>query len=145
MSPIWKAYQLTLLALVIWREARGAGTQAMTAVGCSIRNRVTRPAWWGKDYIAVITKKWQYSSIAAPADPQLIKYPQTGDLQFDQALLIAEWVLNGTVANPMPGADSYFDDSIKPPKWATPETFVGKIGRISFYNLDKDTETEAIP
>lgn len=141
MIPLWKAYQLTLLALVIWREARGSGAQAMTAVGCSIRNRVTRPTWWGKDYISVITKKWQYSSIAAPGDPQLITYPQPGDAAFEQALQIAEWVISGTANNPFPGADSYYDDSIPPPKWATKDTFIGKLGRLNFHNLDRDIES----
>jgi spore germination cell wall hydrolase CwlJ-like protein len=140
MSPFWKAYQLTLLALVIWREARGEGPKAMTAVGCSIRNRVKKPTWWGKDYVSVITKKWQYSSMATPGDPQLILYPQAGDAAFEQALQIAEWVINETATNQFPGADSYYDDSIKPPKWATKDTFVGKLGKLNFHNLDKDYE-----
>jgi len=49
-------------------------------------------------------------------------------------------VVYGMSENPAPGADSYFDDSISPPKWATLETFVRKIGRLSFYNVDRDTE-----
>ena len=140
MNPLWKSYQLSLLALVIWREARGEGPKCMTAVGCSIRNRVKRPSWWGKDYVACITKKWQYSSMAAPNDPQLILYPQTGDPAFELALQIAEWVIAETVSNPFPGADSYYDSSIPAPKWATADTFCGKLGRISFHNLDKDIE-----
>lgn len=144
MTPLWKAYQLSLLALCIWREARGEGTQSMIAVGCSIRNRVQRPAWWGKDYISVLTKKWQYSSMAAPGDGQLIKYPQSGDPQMEQCLQIAEQVISGAVINPFPGADSYYDDSIPPPKWATKDTFVGKIGRLNFHNLDRDVEKEEL-
>jgi spore germination cell wall hydrolase CwlJ-like protein len=140
MNALWDAYQLSLLALVIWREARGEGSAAMTAVGCSIRNRVQRPTWWGKDYVGVITKKWQYSSMAAPGDPQLILYPQAGDPMFEAALQIAQWVIEGAVHSPFPGADSYYDDSIKPPKWATPETFVGRLGKLNFHNLDKDVE-----
>jgi spore germination cell wall hydrolase CwlJ-like protein len=124
----------------MWREARGAGQVCMKAVGCSIRNRVQRPSWWGNNYIDVITKKWQYSSMAAPNDPQLIKYPQVGDVEFDLALQIASDVITGNAVHPMPGADSYFDDSISPPKWVTSETFCGKIGRITFYNLDQDVE-----
>lgn len=142
MNALWKSYELALLALVIWREARSEGVEGMVAVGCSIRNRVKRPSWWGKDYISVITKKWQYSSMAAPGDSQLIRYPQAGDLAFEQALQIAEWVIMGVVTNPVPGADSFYDDSIPPPKWATPETFVAKIGRIVFHNLDRDIEKE---
>jgi spore germination cell wall hydrolase CwlJ-like protein len=140
MNVLWQDYQLTLLALVIWRETRGAGAACMAAVGCSIRNRVKKPTWWGKNYIDVITKKWQYSSMAALNDPQLVKYPQAGDTEFDFALRLAADVIIDKTISPFPGADSYFDDSIPAPKWATPETFCGKIGRISFYNLDKDVE-----
>jgi N-acetylmuramoyl-L-alanine amidase len=140
MNPLWKSYQLALLALVMWREARGEGPQCMMAVGCAIRNRVKRPTWWGKDYISCITKKWQFSSIAAVGDPQLMIYPQSGDSAFEQALQIAEWVINETASNPFPGADSFYDSSIPAPKWATPETFCGKIGRMTFHNVDRDME-----
>jgi N-acetylmuramoyl-L-alanine amidase len=140
MNPLWKSYQLSLLALAVWREARGEGPKCMTAVGCAIRNRVKRPTWWGADYIGVVTKKWQFSSMAAPGDPQLIRYPQTGDASFEQALQIAEWVINETASNPFPGADSFWDDSIPRPKWATDENIVGKIGRMTFANVDKDVE-----
>lgn len=137
---IWQWWEVCLLALVVWREARGAGHDAMVAVACSIRNRVERPKWWGTSYDQVITKKWQYSSIAATGDPQLIIYPQPADNIFDECLNIADQVYDRTLSNPMPGADSYYDDSIPAPKWATPETFVGKIGRLSFHNLDRDIE-----
>jgi len=140
MSPYWKAYQLALFALVIWREARGEGAKAMLAVGFSIMNRVKRPSWWGNDLISVISKKWQYSSMAAPGDPQLILYPTLGDSSFDQALETAQMVIDGKALNPVPGADSYYDDSIKPPKWATKDTLVAKLGKLNFHNLDKDIE-----
>ena len=139
-KELWAKYELALLALVIWREARSEGPEAMLAVGCSIRNRVQRPSWWGKNYISVITKKWQYSSIGDPNDPQLIKYPQVDDAQFTQALEIAQSVLHGTVSNPVPGADSFFDDRIPRPYWASDETYVGKIGKLEFHDIDNDME-----
>lgn len=142
MNPLWKSYQLSLLALVMWREARGEGPEAMKAVGCCIRNRVKRPTWWGKDYISVITKKWQFSSMAAAGDPQLMNYPQTGDSAYEQALQIAEWIIGEDVGNPFPGADSFYDASIARPKWATNENYCGKIGRIFFHNVDMDVEME---
>jgi N-acetylmuramoyl-L-alanine amidase len=140
MSPAIKAYQLVLLALVIWREARGAGFKAMIAVGYSIMNRVKKPSWWGNSLVSVITKKWQYSSMAAPNDPQLILYPQENDGTFAQCLEIAQWIINGNVDNPVVGADSYYDDSISAPKWATKDCFVAKIANLNFYNVDKDVE-----
>lgn len=145
MNALWQGYQNSLLALVMWREARGSGAPAMIAVGCCIRNRVERPSWWGKNYIECITKKWQFSSIAAPADPQLILFPQLGDPEFDKALSAAVQIISGAFVSPFPGADSYFDDSIPAPKWAVPEAFCGKLGRLSFYNIDKDVEPLGVP
>jgi spore germination cell wall hydrolase CwlJ-like protein len=52
-------------------------------------------------------------------------------------------VMFGDVVSPVPGADSYYDTSIPPPKWATDATFVKKIGTLVFHNLDRDIEAEA--
>lgn len=138
----WQWWEICLLALVIWRESRGSSHETKVAVACSIRDRVDNPKWWGNDYVTVITKKWQYSSMAAVGDPQLSVYPQADDDVFEDCLTIASSVHDRTVTNPFPGADSYYDDSIQAPKWATPETFVGKSGRLNFYNSDHDFEQE---
>lgn len=128
-------YEKALLALVIWREARGESVRAKQAVADSIMNRVVNPKWWGRSLGEVISKKWQYSSMAAPGDPNLIAYPSFGDQSFKECLLAAE----SAVAFPRRyAADSYYDISIPAPKWAKPEQFVEQIGRIRFYNTDGD-------
>jgi hypothetical protein len=137
----WQWWEVCLLALVIWREARGESYDARIAVGCSIRNRVKHPKWWGNDYVSVITKKWQYSSMAASGDPQLMTYPQARDHIFEECLNIASLVYDDTYNSPVAGADSYYDDSIPPPKWATADLFVAKIGRLNFYNVDEKDST----
>jgi len=143
LSELWEIYETALLALVIWREARSEGELGMRGVACSIRNRVKHPAWWGKDFGSVIGKKFQYSSMATPGDPQLIRYPDANDASFAEALQIADALLHDEpVANPVPHADSFYDISISAPSWATPDCFVGEIGRIRFYNVDKDWEME---
>ena len=135
------AYKLVMLAIVIWREARGETKQAMLAVGCSIRNRVENPKWWGDSYPAVISKKWQYSSMTDPKDKQLTLFPQgINDQNFGDALVVAYSVVIEGVVSPVPGADSYYDDSITAPNWATPNCFVKKIGSLNFYNVDHDYE-----
>ena len=146
LSELWELYETALLALVIWREARSEGELGMRAVACSIRNRVERPTWWGNSYASVISKKYQYSSIGAPGDPQLIRYPDMNDSAFAEALQIADMMIGDEpVANPVSGADSFFDDSISAPAWATPECFVGQVGRIKFFNVDRDYEAPRIP
>lgn len=144
-SKLWSQFELSFLALTIWREGRGGGFATMLAIACSIRNRVNRPSWWGKTYGEVLGKKFQYSSIAAPGDPQLILYPKSeSDQNFDEALKIADEVVENTIESTVPGADSYYDISIPAPKWATTETFVGQVGRIRFHNTDADHEADTL-
>jgi len=137
------------LALTIWREARGASVDAQVAVGYSIMNRVESPSWWGKSLDEVLGKKWQYSSMAAPGDPQLILFPRFGAFSWLTALAVARAVMAKTEPNPVPGADSYYDSSLdkigKPPKWAATGKHVGDVASpgantLRFYDLDNDYE-----
>lgn len=140
MSPDLKRINdIFYLALVTWREARGEGKECMTAVAHSIMNRVKNPKWWGTDVASVCTKKWQYSSMTDPNDRQLTTWP-ANDPWWESALQIAAGVIDGELANPAPGADSYYDLSIPAPKWADEKKFVKQVGRIKFYNLDDDHE-----
>lgn len=129
-----------MLALVIWREARGEPHTGKIAVGYSIMNRVQRPSWWGDSVLSVVGKKFQYSSMTDPNDKQLTFWPQPTDPRWIECLAAARDIYEHNVPNPVPGADSYFADTIPPPKWATPDKFVDKIGHHSFYNMDHDLE-----
>lgn len=139
----WETWGAHLLALTVWREARGEGMLGMTAVAWCLRNRVERPKWWGATYGEVCTKAWQISSMTDPHDRQLTTWPKASDASFADALRIVPDVINGNVAHPAPGADSYYDASIPAPKWATPETFVLQLGRLRFHNTDHDHEMDA--
>jgi len=145
MTDLHTCADVTFLALCIWREARGAPLEAQAGVACSILNRVDRPSWWGRSITEVLFKRWQYSSITAPGDPQLTTWPGTRDPWWAQCLTVARDAIEGRLPNPVPGADSYYDLSIPPPKWATAETFVKQIGRLRFYNVDRDVEVCAHP
>ena len=133
------ASDTVFMALVIWREARGESQEGQIAVAHSILNRVKRPSWWGRSVTEVLFKKWQYSSMTDPNDRQLTTWPKD-DTVWGQCLFVADGVLNGTMANPVPGADSYHDLSIQAPAWATPDMFVRQIGRLRFFNVDLDIE-----
>lgn len=124
----------TFLALMIWREARGESTEARVAVGYTVLERIkSKAGWWGSDVLSVLFCKWQYSSLTDPRDQQLTLWPRSDQQAWRQCLDIADVVLSGTVNNPAPGADSYFDISIKAPNWATPDRHVADIGRLKFY------------
>lgn len=138
-------YSITMIALTLWREARNQTIPARVAVAHTIKNRIDHPGWWGNDWVSVITKKWQYSSVTDPNDPQLTNWPSVNDKEFLECLDIAVDVFTGKSKSPLPGIDSYYDDSLqgdKRPKWAKehPERFKGKIGRLNFYNMDCDVE-----
>lgn len=134
------AQDVVFLALVTWREARGEPHLGKIAVAQSVLNRVRRPSWWGNSVLAVITKKWQYSSMTDPHDLQLDTWPREDDVRWHECMSIARGCLDGSLDNPAPGADSYFADTIAPPRWADPKKFVVKIGHHAFYNLDSDYE-----
>lgn len=136
MAIDYATYERALLALLIWREARGEMHKTKVAVCYSVLNRVKNPKWWGTTLGAVIAKKWQYSSMAAPGDPNLIQYPLPQDLSFQDCLLVVNAVIAGIENNPVEGADSYWDNSISRPRWATDTNFIGKVGAFSFHNTD---------
>jgi N-acetylmuramoyl-L-alanine amidase len=127
-----------LLALCIWREARNQPHAAKFAVGCSIRNRVQHPRWWGRDYRSVILDPWQYSSFNAN-DPNANKFPGPLDEPaYSDCESCATDVLNG-VADNSNGAVSYFDQSLDahPPSWAASAQFqhCSDLGAFHFYSL----------
>jgi N-acetylmuramoyl-L-alanine amidase len=130
------------LGLVVYREARGEIMAARVAVAYTVMNRAARPKWWGSTIQSVIFKKWQYSSMTDPNDPQvkLHTLPTTDDPAFLECLTTACEVLGGVTGNPVPGADSYYDDSIAAPNWTAGARFVAKIGKLNFYDVDHDYE-----
>lgn len=130
---------IAFMALTIWREARGESVDGKTAVAYCILNRVSRPGWWGNDILSVVFKKWQFSSLTDPRDPQLTKWPLSNDPSWEESLAVAEGVISGGFKNPVQGADSYYDISIDPPKWANDGIFVKQIGRLRFYDVDKES------
>jgi N-acetylmuramoyl-L-alanine amidase len=127
-------YPTFLLALCVWREARGEAIEGKVAVACSIRNRVLQPRWWGRDYVGVILCRLQYSSFN-PSDPNVGKFPAVSDPSWQDCLMTAIAVYGGTQADTSGDADSYFDRSLddNPPKWAASATHTCDIGKLHFY------------
>jgi len=123
------------MALMIWREARGESTEGEQAVAHVAFTRSLRPGWWGRDLMGVLFQPWQFSSLTDPNDKQLTTWPKPTDQSWKDSLQVACGVLDGKLSNPAPWADSYFDDSISPPDWATPDKFIRQIGRILFYRV----------
>jgi len=100
----WQDWYKIALALTIWREASGEGRTGMRAVGHVIRNRVN--AKWG-DWDHVITAKWQFSSLTAPGDPMLVKWPDSPDPSFETAMSLADQIYDGSDPDITDGAVLY--------------------------------------
>lgn len=132
----------SFLALTIWREASNQPRAAKLAVGYCIKTRVAHPKWWGSDVMSVVFKKWQFSSMTAAGDPNLVRWPSRIDPSWIESLAVADTVLTADLfaANPVPGADSYYDSSIAPPAWTMGARFVGEIGALKFYDVGRDFE-----
>lgn len=142
-----REYEVFIMALMIWREARGESVIAQMQVGWTVINRVRHPTWWGNNIVAVTKKKWQYSSINAPGDKQLGLWPELDDQIFYSCMDLAEKMVDNMIPSgqvPFPHADSYYDESLvlanKLPPWATQDKFSGQIGHLYFYNIDGDTD-----
>jgi N-acetylmuramoyl-L-alanine amidase len=132
-------YDLALLSLCIWREARGEIVDTKRAVAWSIRNRVLHPSWWGTDWISVILKPKQYSSFNA-GDPNSVKFPQSNDSSWVASLNAAMEAYSGASGtDPSRGATHYFDKSLddNPPFWAKDGNMfkTADIGNLHFYRL----------
>lgn len=128
---------VVLMALVVYREARSESSAARLGVAFAVMNRVAKPGWWGKTVREVLFKPWQFSSVTAHGNPELLVWP-TEQIPADEAAW--EDCLNQSLAayqktktDPTDGADSYYDISIPAPVWASSETFTVQIGKLRFY------------
>jgi hypothetical protein len=129
-------WEISLLALCLWREARNQPREAIQGVACSIRNRVYQPRWWGHSWSSVILAGEQYSSFNRD-DPNSTKFPADSDIVFPVCLGIARYVHDDAMPDNTNGAQSYFDKSLDadPPKWAAKMTPTCDIGDFHFYRV----------
>ena len=134
-----QAYEMVLLALCVWREARNQPFEGKLAVAWSIRNRVMKPGktWWGDDWETVILKRWQYTSFEK-SDPNACLLPTDPalDKTWDDSLVCAERAYLSSGVDTSQGATHYYNPKIvAAPAWVNaPGTrFVVEIGDHRFY------------
>ena len=122
-----------MLALAIYREARGESIQAKIAVGCVIRNRVRCGGWYGQGWFGVITKPSQLSSFNL-GDRNSIVFGTDTDPAWRDSVAAALRVM-GCEPDPTAGATFYFDRSRDetPPQWASIYIHTVDIGAFHFY------------
>lgn len=103
MNPM-DGYLVTLLAICLWREARGEGLEGMRAVAHVIRNRVNR---WKQDWDQVIAGRNQFSSMTVSGDSQLVVWPDDDDPMFKQVYLMSWDIFKGQNPDPTNGSLYY--------------------------------------
>jgi spore germination cell wall hydrolase CwlJ-like protein len=125
--------QLFILALAVYREARGEPLQGKLAVAHVILNRV-RDSRWPDTVRDVILQPYQFSAFNKN-DSQCTVFPKAQyDKAWEESFSAAQDVLAGGV-DLTHGCNHYFADTIDPPHWAAPEKHVITIGRHLFYKL----------
>ena len=128
-------YEDFLLALCLWREARGESFEAKLAVRHVIMNRAADPRW-PDDYAGVILQPKQFSSFSA-GDPNAVKFPALGDPSWIQCCHVA---MVASIEDPTKGATFYHSGPReKLPERCQrdfpPEKLTAKIGAFSFYRV----------
>lgn len=121
-----------LSSLTVYREARGEPYPGQLGVAWVIRNRAALAGWMGKTPSAVCTKKWQFSSMTDPHDPQLATWP-ADDAVWDVCVQAVQEAFAGTGDDPTGGATHYHDISIALPQAWGDAQFLTQIGRLRFY------------
>jgi len=131
-TPYKELSDLQILALCIWREARGEGMLGKRGVGCVVRNRINAKSFFGHDWKAVILKPYQFSSFNSD-DPNSIKWPVDRDEAWEECLDTAAEVLGGAedVTN---GALYYFSPPLNDPPHAWGKVWeTAHIGNLQFF------------
>jgi hypothetical protein len=127
--------RIVLLALVVWREARGQAHACKLAVAYVAVARAEDPRknWWGDDMLAVLFSPMQFSSVTDKKDGQLVLWPREG-ATWAECLRAAAAAYFHWEANPVPGATHYhsFPKQTPPKAWGAAE-FLAKVDDIYFF------------
>jgi spore germination cell wall hydrolase CwlJ-like protein len=146
MNTALSSYQWVLMALCLWREARGCSHNEKVAIAHVICNRALHEGpEFPKTLVGVITQPIQFTSISPPQARFLTqdevynatKWPEEGDANFAECCAIADSFGSATEPeDPTMGATNYYSEPIpRIPLWADPAKLTVKIGVFHFYKL----------
>lgn len=132
-----ESYPNLLIALCIWREARGESREGKIAVKHVILNRVAKPKGPYvncKDIASTVLCPWQFSSFN-PKDANASKLPRPADKADWEAWLECCAIVDEPTTDPVNGADHYFVNGTPVPNWATENKLVKYLGSHKFYKI----------
>lgn len=119
-----------MLALCIYREARGESMRGKALVGQVIRNRV-EDARWPNTYAGVITQRWQFSAFNAN-DPNALLFPSEDEPAWADCVEAAQAVLEAPQTST--AANHYKTETVGA-SWADERKIVAREGHHVFYAL----------
>lgn len=119
-----------MLALCVWREARGESMRGKQLVAQVIKNRST-DGRWPHDITSVIVQPFQFSSFN-PNDPNARDWPRPADVSWFDSVSAADSVLQETA--PFSPANHYHAIGITP-SWADSSKITETEGHHIFYRL----------
>jgi spore germination cell wall hydrolase CwlJ-like protein len=137
--PIQDCDDITLLTMCIWGEARGEALPEKIWVGCTVRNRVRNPRWWGKNWREVILKPYQYSAFnqGDPNEEKMrdpLKWDKEGRA-WRQCIWVTWGIYHDLEEDVTGGATHYHQSSMrKYPSWAEALARTAEMGSFLFYN-----------
>lgn len=130
--PLKCQRDLTLLALLVWGEARGESDEGKSAVAHVVMNRWRRQGFYGNTIRDVIVKPWQFSCFN-DSDPNTGKLLQVKNNDaWNRCAQAALDAYLGLSDDPTGGAVLYcrFDCD---PDWKKDSQFIKQIGNHYFY------------
>lgn len=144
-SPTLQGWPWFLMALCLWREARGCSHAEKLAIAHVIANRATDPKGrFPKSIAGVICAPMQFTSIAPPLHAvgpaemaNAVSWPKDGDVNFAECCAIADQFGAASEGlDPTAGATNYYSDPIAAvPAWADPSKLTLRLGVFHFYKL----------
>jgi len=143
-SEVERMAEWFVLALCLWREARGEPIEGKAAVADVILTRAA-DSRWPDSVVGVITQRWQFSAFNQ-SDPNVTKFPNPrGSAAEWMAFVECARVAMHALDKPPTGrADHYHAKSMAPfPKWTRQMQRVGVVGNHVFYDSKRVETTEA--
>ena len=107
---------VALMALCMWKEARGEKCVGMRAVGHVIANRIGKSGFAATLHDVIMGKN-QFSSMTLIGDPEFNLQPAADDSQYAYCLSIAPQILNGTDVDNTFGAVFYANETTATSGW----------------------------
>lgn len=122
-----------LLALTVWREARGETPRGRRLVAATIANRV-RDTRWPNSVEGVVLQPWQFSCFLSH-DPNATKFPTPGSV-WDDCVSAADAALFALSGNlPLETEANHYHVTGLDPAWRDESKIVATEGHHVFYKL----------